>query len=319
MKLKPKLLFLLVFLTGIIAFSSCNDIIEPSIATSQEILEAPFNGYSSANYSVGFWWDQVNHALQYHMQIVTPNFDTVGSLVLDTLVSTNKFTFNLSPGKYQWRVRAENGSSTTAYTSARSFTILASSLTQQTEQLSAPVNNTLTNQGTALFQWQSLYGATQYQLEIDTNNFQNVNALVYNQTIPGVQVNFTFPKDQTYQWRVRAENDTAQSQWSAVNIITFDNIPPGPVSLVAPTNKLTIASPVALSWNSVATAWKYKLYVFQSDSVTTYNSSFPMLLNSTNYNFTLGSSGNRIYWKVSAVDAAGNEGQASALNSFVLQ
>jgi len=319
MKLKPILILLFLSLTGMITISSCDDIIEPSIAKSQEILEAPFNGYSTANYSVGFWWDQVSHALHYHLQIVTPNFDTIGSLVLDTLVSGYKFTYNLAPGKYQWRVRAENGSSVTAYSTARGFTILASSLAQQTEQLSSPVNNTLTNQGTALFQWQSLYGATQYQLEIDTNNFQNLNALVYNQTIPGVQVNFTFPKNQTYQWRVRAENDTAQSQWSLVNVITFDNIPPGPVSLAAPANNVTIASPVALSWNSVATATQYKLYVFQSDSVTTYNSSFPMLLNTTNYNFTLGSSGNRIYWKVSAIDAAGNEGQASALNSFVLQ
>jgi hypothetical protein len=44
-----------------------------------------------------------------------------------------------------------------------------------------------------------------------------------------------------------------------------------------------------------------------------------MALTTTDYNFTLGASGDKIYWKVSAVDAAGNEGTASVLRNFVLQ
>jgi len=62
----------------------------------------------------------------------------------------------------------------------------------------------------------SLFGATQYRFEIDTNNFANKNALLSNQVIPGQQLNFTFPQDQSYQWRVRAENNTVQSRWSAI-------------------------------------------------------------------------------------------------------
>jgi hypothetical protein len=319
MKLRPfPYLFVLLFAI-LLGLSSCDDIIEPSISKSQVQLEAPTNQYLSPSYTINFWWDAVNHALSYHLQVVTPNFAAPGSLVLDTTVTDTKFSFNLSPGIYQWRVMAENGSSQTAYATPRTFTVEASSIKLQTVQLTSPDNNYLTNQGSIILQWGSLYGATKYQLQIDTNSFADTTVLVYNKVIPAQQYNFTFPKNQTYQWRIRAENDTASSQWSAINVMTFDNIPPAQVSIVSPGNAQTISSPVALQWNAVNTAVAYKLYIFQSDSITTYNSTFPLRLTTTDYNFTLGTSGNKIYWKVSALDAAGNEGQASQLSSFVLQ
>lgn len=317
LKLFSPLAVIIISLIG--TLYSCKEFIEPNISKSQVTLEAPFNNYQSASYTVNFWWDEVPDALHYRLQIVTPNFDSVGSLVLDSLVAGNKFALNLVPGKYQWRVSAENGSSSTAFSAVRSFIVSNSSIKQQSIQLSSPANNTVTNQSSTIFQWSSLYGATGYRLEIDTNNFQNESAVIYNQLVPGQQVSFTFPKDQVYQWRVRAENDTVQSQWSAVNIITYDHTPPAQVSLSSPANNLTISLPVSLQWNAVTSAAKYKLYVFQSDSTTAYNQNFPMILSTTSYSFNLGVSGDRIYWKVSAIDAAGNEGEASALRSFVLQ
>jgi len=319
MKLKPLFSLTVCFFLAIALLNSCKEFIEPDISKSKVTLEAPYNNYQSTIYTVNFWWDELPDALHYRLQIVTPSFDSVGSLVLDSLVAGNKFAVNLVPGKYQWRVSAENGSSSTAFSVARSFVVANSSIKQQSVQLSSPANNTLTNHGAVTFSWGSLYGATGYRLEIDTNNFQNESTVIYNQLVPGQQVNFTFPKDQIYQWRVRAENDTAQSQWSAINIITYDHTPPAQVSLSSPANNQTISLPVSMQWSAVASAVKYKLYVFQSDSTTAYNQNFPMVLTTTNYSFNLGISGNRVYWKVSAIDATGNEGQASVLRSFVLQ
>lgn len=317
MKLKPTL-YLIPLLLCVVLYS-CDDIIEPSISKSTVTLEAPADNYASASYTVDFWWDAVNHALSYHLQVVTPNFTSPGSLVLDTVITVNKFSFNFSPGTYQWRVLAENGSSQTSFTMPRNFTVAASTITTQSVQLNAPANNYLTNQSSALLQWGTLYGATKYQIEIDTNNFVNENAIVLNETLPGTQLNFTFPKDQAYEWRVKAENDTAQAKWSAVYTITYDHTPPAQVSLVSPTNGATVGLPVALQWNSDATAVKYKLYVFKSDSVTLYSNTFPVATTAVTYTVNQGNSGDRIYWKVSAVDAAGNEGQASVLRSFVLK
>ncbi len=299
--------------------SSCDDIIEPSINKSQIQLEAPADQYVSTSYAVNFWWDAVNHALTYHLQVVTPSFASPGKLVLDTVISKTIFYFTLNPGQYQWRVMAENGSSQTLFTAPRSFTVAATSIKQQSVQLNVPVNNYLTNKNIATFQWSNLYGATQYRFEIDTNNFVNESAVISNQVVPGQQLNFTFPKDQVYQWRVRAENDTAQAQWSAINIITYDHTPPGQATVSAPANGTTVGKPVLLQWGTVATASKYKLYVFKADSTTLYSNSFPLTVNGNSYGFNQGSSGDKVYWQVTALDAAGNESVASQMRNFILQ
>ncbi|HTK18477.1 MAG TPA: hypothetical protein VL442_03140 [Mucilaginibacter sp.] len=312
-----KSFYYLFFLGCLIAVSSCKDIIEPSIKDRKVMPEAPGDQYQSNSYTVNFWWDNVEDALKYHLQIVTPDFNKIGSLIIDTLVKNNKFTMSLRPGTYQWRVRAENGSSQTAYSVARSFVIIPSSLNQQTPQLTAPANNLLTNQSSISMQWSALYGADKYQLEIDTNSFADENALIYNQTIPAQQYTFVMNKDKTYQWRVRAQNDTAKSQWSTINTFSYDHTPPVQVALASPANGDIISLPATLQWNNVATAVKYKLYVFKTDSTTVYNTSFPMVLNTNSYTLSSGVSGERVYWKVSAIDAAGNEGTASVQRSFV--
>ena len=319
--MKPYHFICLICASSVMIFSmiSCDAIVEPSISKKTVQAEAPGDQYQSTSYTVNFWWDEVDHALSYHLQIVTPSFTSPGSLVLDTVVNKNTFAFNLTPGHYEWRVLAANGSSQTAYTAPRSFSVAATSIKQQVVQLTSPVNNTLTNLTNASFQWSSLYGATKYRLEIDTNNFVNENTVIFNEEIPEQQVNFSFPKDQVYQWRVRAENDTAQSQWSAVYQVTYDHTPPAQVTLSSPLDAVTIPSPVALKWSSAAGAVKYKLYLYQSDGITLYNQNFPMLLAGNTYSFSIGKSGEKIYWTVTALDAAGNESQPVAQRSFTIQ
>lgn len=307
----------------IIAFSlllsSCKDFIEPSIDKRQVTLQAPADAYRSPKYNISFWWDDVEDALTYRLQIVSNNFSSPGGLIADTVVNRGTFSINLDPGEYQWRVRAENGSSATAYSAARAFTVLQSSIKQQAVELRSPANNTLTNRSLTNFQWNSLYGATQYHIEIDTNNFVNESTLLYDQTVPGQQVNFSLPKDMVYQWRVRAENDTAQARWSVINQITLDKTPPEKVSLNAPVNNQTVNNPVSLQWQALPGAAKYKLYLFKADSTSNFNQNFPMTLTSTSYNFSGAASGSRVYWKVSAIDAAGNEGDAGTARSFTVQ
>jgi len=309
---------LLLILGGMIFINACSAIIEPDISKETVTLEAPGDQFQSASYNVGFWWDPVDNALTYRLQVVRPTFANVAALVLDTVVKSNKFSINLSPGNYQWHVLAQNGSSKTEYSSPKNFMVLQSSIKQQSVQLSWPANNTLTNQSPVSLQWGSVYGATKYQLQIDTNNFADTNKLIFNQTLPGLQYSFNFPKDQVYQWRVRAQNDTAKALWSAINTLTYDHTPPAQVTLLLPANNATVVQPATLQWNAAATAVKYRLYAFKSDSVTTYATTFPMLLTTTSYSFS-GTSGDRVYWKVIAIDAAGNESPASALRSFILQ
>jgi len=313
----PVFRILLIFLTGMLF--SCKEFIEPSIANRQIQPEAPGDQYQSTKYNIGFWWDEVDDAISYRVQVVTPDFNQIGGLIIDTLVKGNKFTADIDPGQYQWRVRAENGSSQTAYSTARSFTIVPSSLTEQTVSLISPGSSYLTNQNSILFKWSNLYSATGYRIQVDSNNFANATSIVSDQLIPGQQISFKFPKDQQYQWRVRAENTTEQSKWSTINLVTFDSTPPPAVVLNAPANDAIVSAPVQLQWQAAAQAKNYRLNVYKSDSTTYYNSSYPMLLKNAGYTFSTGTTGERIYWKVTALDAAGNESRTAILRSFVIQ
>jgi len=94
----------------------CTEFIEPSIEDEKVVLLAPARGTESNDSILTFGWEEVEHALNYRLQVVSPRFDKAIKLHLDTLVETYNFTDTLSPGNYEWRVRAENGSSKTAYT-----------------------------------------------------------------------------------------------------------------------------------------------------------------------------------------------------------
>ncbi|HTK19615.1 MAG TPA: hypothetical protein VL442_08890 [Mucilaginibacter sp.] len=122
--MKPYLITSFIFLLSAVLFSSCDAIIEPSIAKKTIQAEAPSDQYQSKSDTVNFWWDEVDNALTYHLQVVTPNFTNPGNLVLDTVLKKNIFSFNLNPGNYQWRVLAQNGSSQTAYSAPRNFSIV---------------------------------------------------------------------------------------------------------------------------------------------------------------------------------------------------
>jgi hypothetical protein len=310
---------LMVLLVLIGAITACKEFIEPSIKDSTVMLNAPGDQYQSTSYTVNFWWEQVEDARSYRLQIVTQSFQIPGSLIADTLVKGNKFSFNLGPGDYQWRLRAENGGMPTAYSQPRRFTVLPSSIKQQKVQLSAPGAGLLTNQGNLSFTWGSLYGATRYRWQIDTNSFSKDTAGITERLTPSMQVTFNLQKDQIYQWRVRAENDTAKAQWSTINTLTYDHTPPAQVNLTAPQNGQSAALPVALQWSGTGSGMRYKLYVFKGDSTSLYNNTFPITMTTSSYSFGLGSLGEQIYWRVTALDQAGNESIPSKLRNFVIQ
>lgn len=298
----------------------CKDFFESSVENSKLVLVAPGDGTETNKYQVGFWWEPVADALSYKLQIATPGFEKPMSLVTDTLIRTNnRLELTLDPGKYEWRVRAENGSSVSAWQAA-SFTIHPSSLSEQRVTLTSPGNGYLSNRSAVQLSWNALFGAAQYRLQIDTLNFADEEKLVYNQLQNDSQFGFTFPKDQVYHWRVRTETATENSKWSESRTMTYDKTPPAKPEIIAPANGAVLTQPVLLSWKAVNTAKKYKLYLFKSDGTSPYNPSFPLTLTASSYSFDLGQlQGEVIFWKVMAIDEIGNEGPLTEARNFSIQ
>lgn len=298
--------------------TGCSEFIESSVENKKIVLLAPGDSLETSSYNQKFWWEPVEHALYYRLQVVTPSFDSIGTLVVDTLVSGHKFELTLEPGTYEWRLRAENGSSRSLYT-LRSLTIHESSIRLQQVQSISPGSQFVTNKDEVTYKWNALFGASRYRLQIDTNNFANDSVLFFNSTTANLEFSVPFDGDNQYQWRVRAENDSTESRWSSIQRITFDKTPPSQVTLISPANNSASTRPVKLQWNAVAGAKRYEILVLKSDSTTVFSSSFPVLITSTTYAFNGGDLNDVLFWKVRALDEAGNRGAFSAIRSFTIQ
>jgi hypothetical protein len=186
-------------------------------------------------------------------------------------------------------------------------------------KLKTPVNNLITNQKDLIYKWDPLYAAKSYRFQLDDNNFLDTASLVANSTVTNTELTYSFTEEKPYQWRVRAENDTQQSKWSAVYIIIYDATPPVKVSLNLPADNSSLAMPIALQWNAIADAKKYELFILKEDGTTPYNNTFPLTITSTSYSFNAGSSLEKLLWKVRAIDEAGNVGGYSDVRTFIVQ
>ena len=301
------------------ALSSCKDFIEPSLELRTLKLIAPADSTEGNKYQVGFAWEPVEDALYYRLQIATPDFDKPVSLLVDTLVEKrSQLQLTLDPGKYQWRLRAENGSSQSAYVRSN-FTIHPTSLEEQQLRLRLPASGYLSNNDLVTLSWDALYAAGAYRLQVDTLNFVEEKQLVLDQVLSGTHFEFRFPKDAQYRWRVRAEGEGANSKWSEIRNMTYDHTAPAKPELIAPVSGVALSQPIVLSWKALAGAKKYRLYLYRADGSTPYNNSFPVTLGTTQYSFNQGQSGELIFWRVLGIDEVGNEGVLSDQRNFSIE
>lgn len=302
---------------SLLCFAACEEILEKPLTKVEMVLIAPADNTVSREYVQTFSWEPVDGALKYQIQIVSNTFEFPTLMLVDSSVTNNNFIYSLKPGTYQWRVRALNGSSKSPYV-IRNLAIDTASMKDQQVRLTAPANGLLTNSGLVTFKWQVLFGAKNYRLQVDTAGFTGSN-LVLDQLVATNEYNFNLTKDAIYQWRVRAENDTAVSQYSLTQTITIDRTPPAAPLLTSPANDSTgLVLPVALQWSAVSDAVKYKLYVYKSDGTTLYDNTFPLTVTGTRYELNKGSSREKLYWQVKTLDQAGNESGFSIKRNFTL-
>lgn len=306
---------LLIGIIVVLGFG-CSEIFEESISGKTVVLTSPQDSAISRDYVPVFQWEKLDGALKYRLQIAKPSFDSIYDLIKDTIITANKLRVSIGPGKYQWRVKAMNGSSETAY-SVRSIQIDSTSIGEQVVLTTLPATDSISAQSQVLFQWEQLVDGVTYQIQVDTVNFDEQN-LIVDAVAYTNSYSYTFIKEGVYQWRVRAKSTEGVSKWSELKRYVVDQTPPNKVELVFPANGQSISKPISLTWNKVTDASKYKVYVYKSDSTTLVNSSFPVTVNTNSHELTVGESGQKLYWQVSAIDKAGNEGIKSSLRNFTI-
>lgn len=110
-----KFLFAFIYL---IALTGCETALEQPVTNKTVQLLAPANNVVSGETNQTFYWEILGDATQYQLQVVSPGFDSIVKLIVDTTISNNQFTQTLGQGRFQWRVKALNNSSSTSFSEA---------------------------------------------------------------------------------------------------------------------------------------------------------------------------------------------------------
>lgn len=300
-------------------FFSCAELgfFEKDLNNKQIILNSPPDSLQTVVSTQTFWWEEVDGATKYRLQIVHPNFLMPLQLVLDSTITQLSFDYTLIPGKtYQWRVRAENESSETPYVTRTLFVNDTNDLSQQIVLLQTPMNNNcLGYLNDVNFQWQSLAQAQSYTFVVQKNS-----VIVHQETLTATSKTLSFTNEGDYSWMVRAENSTSVTPYFQRNF-SIDITNPNTPSLLLPDNSDTITTSVIdFSWSrgtETGCNISDKVYIYTDslflNQVDLVTSSTPSL----SYIHSL--SPGVYFWRVQSTDLAGNVSNYSIKRKFTIQ
>lgn len=289
---------LILFFICFIIFASCTkDFVEPDISSKEVVILAPSDSLSTSTSSVTFWWEEIEGARKYRIQVVKPSFAALQQIITDTLVSGDKFIWSFSPGNYQWRIRAENTISETEFIT-RSFTIDSTlDLTSQTVVLTSPQSGALLNETSVGLQWNSLYNASSYHVQVLD---QGSLALIIEDTVSTAYLNTTLPEG-AFTWQVKAINSTSSSNFYSSSF-TIDTTRPAASTFISPFYDQTLTTLDTIKWNRYPGTAADSLIIV-SDTIS-YSNQTAVLRQDNFYKF-IGASG--VYFiRIKSVDSAGN-------------
>lgn len=308
MKKMNKYIFILL---GTLLLLACTkDFIEKDIKNETVNIIAPTDSLSTPNNSVTFWWDELDGAVKYNLQIVKPNFNSVIQLIVDTNITTNKFTKILSPGTYQWRIKAINGGGSTVYTT-RTLTIdTTSNLSLITLNPIAPIG-LLTGSKVITFSWTPQPSADFYEINI----LNNLGTSVFTQNnISSASFTYTFTTttDLKYSWQVKAHNSFSFSQYNSASTFTIDVTAPVSALITHPNNGASVnGSADSLVWSrDVSATCDSVIISLDSNFMVTPNyvaRTYSSKLKLNTVGLSSSQAGNNYYWlRVISMDSVRN-------------
>lgn len=304
--MKNKIILVAFSIAIAVYVTSCSDIVSTNLSNKSITILAPTNNFVSQNFTQQFWWQEIDGAEKYNLQIVKPSFTAGQQLIADTSISGNKYTHTLQPGAYQWRVRAENNTSNTDYVTYNLTIDSSLNLSTQILLLNTPVDNFYADSLSQTFSWIAMSNATEYIFRVLTQSGIQIGNV---QSTSGTSISYTFLGEGTYKWRVSASNSQSGSPYSE-HTITIDITKPAiPVLTFAPVNDTTRLKPVPLAWNSVETNASYYLQI-------STDSTFTSIVKDTttadlSYNFRNPITNQFYFWRLRAIDLATNTGTYS--------
>ena len=297
--------------------SACSLIFETDISDSKVTLISPVDNLVTTTNTQTLWWDYVADAEGYNLLIVSPSWDSVVTLVIDSNLTVNKFQVTLSSGEYDWGVSAYNNSSSTVYTIHHISIDTSSDLGSQVVVLKSPAENYNTNDTAFIFAWYSIGAAQSYTFDIKYDSWDGDNVIPtkidYDDSLSLVL------EEGIYYWGIQAHNDFSSTSYAIRNLIV-DYTPPGIPTITSPQKSGdTLTSPyVTISWTRPLSSLSEitdSLIIatdtlFSPSKIEGYYVTQDTEVTLDNY------SSGYYYCKVRSFDAAGNIGGYSSIKKF---
>ncbi|MBA4241923.1 MAG: hypothetical protein C0448_14450 [Sphingobacteriaceae bacterium] len=312
--MKKKIKYIIVILSIGFVISCTKDFIQKDITKDLVNIIAPVDNFNTPNNTITFWWDELEGAEKYNLQIVKPNFDSISQLLVDTMITGDKFVYTFYPGSYQWRIKALNGGGSTEYITRKLIIDTTSNLQYVQVNPIAPVINYKTNSKTIVFSWNPLPSALSYNLII-----YDATGQIASFNTANVMYQYTFANTGVFSWKIQAQNSFSYSQFSTLRFLKIDQTSPSTPNQLTPSNNSLLMQD-SLKWSRSSQDVMYDSLFISSDSFASTIRS--IYVNNTFYqisNVSPALSNNNFYfWRLKSIDSAGNRSSFSSIRKFKL-
>ena len=170
------------------------------------------------------------------------------------------------------------------------------------------IGNSATS-GKPMLTWNAVYGATSYRIYRSTSKGSGYSLLG---TVTATSYTNTGAKaGTTYYYRVKAVNDAGLSPYSNVVSGQVKSVTPKPAAPVVKIGNSASSGKPMLTWNAVSGATSYKVY-----RATSQNGTYSLLgtVTATSYTNTGAKAGTTYWYKVKAVNSAGESAYSNVVS-----
>jgi mannan endo-1,4-beta-mannosidase len=189
-------------------FTTTSTDVEPVIVA----LKSPDEGVEVEPENVQFDWEQVSSA-DYHFQISMDN--QFSDLVRDSVIDKSGISvINLDGNEdYFWRVNPILDDRPSDWSEVRNFSTAPNSIVPAAT-LTSPEDGAADLATSVDLQWEALDGVTDYQVQLGTNS--DLSNPATDKIVSSTSYTASnLDNGQTYYWRVQADGDGADQNWSA--------------------------------------------------------------------------------------------------------
>ncbi len=295
----------------------------PGIPILTTLTTQPRNGQLVSTLTPTFAWGAPTPAADHFRLQVSTSSSFKTMVINDSTISTTGYepASLLEPGRrYYWRVQGVNAAGVAGGWAPTHYFLTP--LSQPV--LDKPGVDEELPTDRPEFSWQGVGGATQYTIQIASDN--KFSKMVTNKTVSGAGYTLTsdLPQNKPLFWRIRAKTSYVSSAWSEIGSFTSGNPPSVPV-LSKPANKAKTSDYTPLfDWSNSkvpggVTFGHYQIQVSNNDplfTTTVIDENVNEILNST-FTPTIDLASNSLfYWRVRSWSDAGDYSAWSSVYSL---